>query len=273
MLAGDGLVSMAEVGFWQTARQGVSSYARGVRASNQAFNRVAATTFAKSYAHGGLTSRLVPVQGLRLESRGLFGGGVGTWSPAYMRNLQKMQAHGGDIGAAASNLLGKAPGKSVTRKSMFRAAPGAVMGTALIAGLPAVLAEGGAGERMAAAAGGVGSEVGARAGGLFGLKAGAALGSSILPGIGSVVGGAIGGLVGLFGGGAAGWGAGQSGFGVLNAVAERGKRARTSNWINDTSAFTTRRAKTMRQASLQMMNSGMMTARNSLGHEGVQLHR
>lgn len=252
--------------FWQTSRAGGAAIGEGASGgARQAFGKMGASTFSKSFARGGLTSRMFPVEGLDLERRGIFREGVRQWSPAYMRNLQRMEQFGGDIGKSASDVLRNAPAHAGKRMGAGRFIGGKVAGTALVAGLPALLTEGGTGERLTAAAAGIGSEIGWKAGAL----AGAAIGSAILPGVGTVAGAAI----GAIGGGISGWVGTEHAMGVITGVAERGKATRSSNWIQDTSAFTTRRAKTMRQASLQMMNSGMMTARSGLGHEGTQLHR
>lgn len=249
----------------------MAAYGQFARSSNQSFSKFGAGVFAKSYAHGGITSKMFPVEGVNLERTPVFRRGVRTWSPAYMRNLERMQTHGGEIGESASKLLKNAP-ESAGQRMLGKRLAGGVFGGALAVGLPTLLTEGGVGERAAAAAGGVGGVVGWEAGWAGGAAAGGAIGSAV-PFIGTAAGALIGAVAGAFGGSYLGYEGFEKGIrNTIGAVAERGKRTRTSNWVQDTSAFSTRKAKTMRQASLQMMNSGMMTARSALGHEGTQLH-
>lgn len=228
---------------------------------NQGVGKWGASTFAKRYATGGYVSRVFPVEGLKMK-RGILGQAVRERSPAYMSNLRRMQAQGGKIGGAAGEVLKKTTPLSAGQRVMGGLGRG-IFGTALVAGVPAMLASGGTGERLKAAASGITSEIGWHVGGVIGHSVG---------GIFGPVGSAIGGIVGRVAGGFIGWAGGE----VLDPVlklAERSKRARTSNWVQDNSAFTTRKAMTMRQTSLQMMNTGMTTARSALGHEGVMFHR
>jgi len=242
--------------WWQSARAGTA-------AVNKNFSKWGAGTFAKHYATGGLISRSFPVEGMRME-RTFFGLDVQHGSPAYMRNLRRMQAQGGRIGEAAEDVLSKTTPASMGKRIMGRVSRG-VFGPGLAAAVPAMAIPGDTGDRIGHAVAGLGSEAGWHLGGI--------MGSAIGGTVGGPIGGFVGGVAGRFIGAAAGWaGAGEM-FKPIKNLAERGKKARLSNWVQDTSAFTTRKAKTMRQASLQMMNTGMMTARSGLGHEGVMFHR
>lgn len=99
-----------------------------------------------------------------------------------------------------------------------------------------------------------------------GMYAGAAVGTAAFGPFGGIIGGIIGGIAGPE--------ALHEMWDKADFIAARGRRMRTQQgWYGDTAAFDTQKAVTMRQASLQMMNQGNMSARSGLGHEGVMIHK
>ena len=87
------------------------------------------------------------------------------------------------------------------------------------------------------------------------------------------VGGGLGKLAMGFTGMAALEFAAEEAIGAWQGGVEKERDLRKLNWVGNTDAFNTQRAHTMRQTSLQAMNSGMMSARSMLGREGVMLHQ
>ena len=139
------------------------------------------------------------------------------------------------------------------------------IGAIAMIGIPAFTEEGAA-DKLTGMAAGAASWAGME----IGAMAGAAIGTAILPGVGTIIGGLIGGIAGGIGGEETVWGARE----IADKIADRGKRMRTQQgWYGDTAALDTQKAVTMRQASLQMMNQGNMSARSGLGHEGAMIHR
>lgn len=144
---------------------------------------------------------------------------------------------------------------------------GRVAGVGMGVGFTALIAYStpGSGKEKARAA--AGSIVG-MAGFTLGAKLGATAGVPFGP-VGMFIGAAIGALGGALGV--------DEGFQALTRIpdklVERERSRRKLDWVGDKRAFQTERAATMRQQSMQMMNSGMMSARSMLGREGVMLHQ
>lgn len=246
--------------------------ATAVTASNYAIGGWGRSVFANNFAEGGLASYMFPMKDYQVK-RGFLGMKAAPGSKAYNQNLQALIDRGSKAEAeAAKKLMAKYAGKSSLGWRMSRGLKGGAIGAALIVGF-ALMAEGGAGEKVKAGMGGVG----AAAGWAVGAKAGAAIGAAIgsyIPVVGTAVGALAGAVVGAFAGSALGQTIGEATWGFLDSIAERGKKVRrTSNWIGDLGTFRTQKAATMRQASLMMMNNGMMTARSALGSEGIMFHQ
>jgi hypothetical protein len=245
----------------------------GIRNSQTAFNNWGRGFFANNFAEGGLASYMFPMEGYKVQ-RGILGTKVAPGSRAYMQNLQAVIDRGGSNAEKAVQLMSKARGRGFGLLRGLRGAGGFGLGAALFVAVPAILegSQGGPGAAMRGAMGGAGNAVG----GWAGMKAGAVIGAAIgsyIPVVGTAIGALAGAVVGAFAGSALGQTVGESTFGFLDAIAAKGRRRRTSNWIGDMSAFRTQKAATMRQASLQMMNNGLMTARSALGSEGVMFHQ
>jgi hypothetical protein len=223
--------------------------------------------FAKSFARGGIASTMfAPTRKEMLLSPWRFKHKEG--SPQYIKNLRKLQQmHPNNPGvnkALAAVEKGSARG-------VGRALGGAAIGAAMVA-MPAFTEDGPIQERARAVTKGLGGW----AGFAIGAKAGAGVGAvagSIVP----VVGTAIGAVVGAVAGGLAGSFAGEGLTDYLTRIPDRmvdRERARRGlNWGQHTAAFNTRRAHTMRQQSLALMNRGAMSSRSLLGQEAMYVHR
>jgi hypothetical protein len=248
------------MGWFEESRQGLNE-ATGV------VHGLGRQAFASNYAQGGISSWMFPQEGV--DTRSLFKARYG--SARHVRNLEAMAQNAKTPEAAAryQKTLTKAKAAGPTPRG------GGLMGLTMMGAfvaLPAFTTEGGWQEKSRAVAEGMGAFAGWEVGAKAGMMTGATVGSAI-PVIGSAVGAVAGYIAGGFLGSEAGAGAVGSGIDVIGRIHARGRRARTSNWIEDTTAFNTRKAYTMRQASLQMMNTGMNSARNAMGHEGVMFHQ
>ena len=243
--------------------------------TGSAFAQWGRRTFAANYAASGIASYMFAYddgpgvrRGRNLAGRGWEG------SARWHQNLDAMQARDPQAprDKRGRTAYDKARGKysKIAWKGRVLFG-GALMGAMLYGEMSAT--EGGPGQKIraggAAVAGVAGWEVGGRAGALAGAKLGTALGP-----VGTAVGGLAGYFVGAFAGSEIGRTLGAGVYDALDSVASVGRRTRAvSNWVGDMSAFRTEKAATMRQMSMQMMNTGMMTARNALGHEGLILHQ
>ena len=244
----------------------------GAAATQVDFNAWGRAQYMNNYAQGGIASHMFPHQDIKARHglRGALGMKTPVGSRAYKANLQSIIKHGSkEEVAAATKLLGKKSSSIVSK--LGRAALGGAMGAAFLA-LPALTTEGSIGDKGKAVAGGAANWAGSVAGMKAGIVGGAAIGSFV-PVIGTAVGALAGGIAGFWYGGQGAEHLMGMGIDTFDRIAERGKRSRTSNWIGDMSAFQTQKAATMRQASLQMMNNGLMTARSALGNEGVMFHQ
>lgn len=249
------------------------------------FRRFGQAQFASSYARGGMAAYMFSPGGRR--PGGLFFGGTTEGSTRHLSRLQKMKASGMYDDARIDKAIKSAEAHNLkTKKSwgelsklgktgrvagaLTKTGPMAVITGAVAAGVT----EGSAGDKATAGlAMGVGATVGWEVGSKAGMAAGAAVGS-VVPVVGTAIGAAAGYIIG----GLAGAYVGEEGIhGIRNTMDANVKMVRKQRehrgWYGDTSAFDTQRAATMRQASLQMMNQGMMSARSALGHEGVMIHR
>lgn len=246
--------------------------AESAEVAKQSYNTFGAwgrSLFANNYAEGGIASYMFPMEGYKAR-RGILGGKNLAGSGRYMENLRAMAGSGGSNARAADKLLKTHAGG--IKGAGGRVAGGALFGAAFLA-LPAITTEGGPGEKIRATMGGAAGWAGWEVGGKAGAIMGSSIGSAIGP-IGVGVGALAGYAAGAFAGSAAGQFLGEATYGALDSIASVGRRRRKqSNWVGDMSAFRTQKAATMRQMSLQLMNSGMMTARSALGSEGVMLHQ
>lgn len=241
--------------------------------------------FAASYASGGIASYMFSPAGQRPWGR------TAQHSVEWQSRMLTI-ANEADPRTARKirERAAKMPGATGTRGALGKM--GAMAGPAMMAGfvaMPAFTTEGGFEEKSTAVGAGIagfaGWEIGSKVGVSIGASGGAALGAKIagtigttFGPIGTAIGAGVGALVGYIAGGFMGSEAGHRGVygakGWLDSIADKGKRMRTQQgWYRDTSAFDTRKALTMRQSSLQMMNQGLMSARSGMGHEGVMIHR
>lgn len=251
--------------------------------------------FASNFAQGGIAAHAFSPGGRRPWGSARHGGG------RYIQRLEAMKAAAPHLSAKYDKMIGEARdayggrgyGRMVKDKktgAMTYKGPGRLSkigGVVMPAAGAAFLAmpafgEGSVADKVtnitANAAAMVGWEVGTKVGRLAGAKTGAAIGTAILPGLGTAAGAVVGGVAGWLGGGLAGSIVGEESVHAwrsgLDHLATIGRRQRKwEGWYGDTSAFQTEKAVTMRQASLQMMNQGMMSARSGLGHEGIMVHR
>lgn len=249
-----------------------SSYKPGSSLTDDMY-RWGRQTFAKSYAVGGATSKIFSPGG-----RGLSRTRIG--SRKYNARLESIRAEAAASGrtgtvskideALGQSRAGKPKGLGGRMGKGMRVGGGA-LNVAFVA-LPAFLEGDTVREKTQAVAGGIASSVGWTVGAKAGAAAGAAIGSAV-PVVGTAIGLVAGAIVGGIAGSSVGYAASDASFGYFDSRVEKSKAARRFGWKGDTSAFNTQQAYTMRSASLQMMNKGMLSARSGLGHEGVMLHR
>ena len=194
-------------------------------------------------------------------------------SPQYIHNLQKLRSIHGDSAGIQKAL--KAAEMQTAKKSSFSVL-GKLGGPMMYAGMiaaPAFFEEGPINEKARAVTKGIASVGGWEVGSRVGLAVGAAAGSAVLPGIGSF----IGGVIGFIGGGLLGAVGAESVIDFVTRIpdrmVERERNRRGFNWGQDTAAFQTKRAHTMRQQALGLMNRGQMSARSLLGQEATFVHR
>ncbi len=230
-------------------------------------------TFAKSYARGGFAATVfAPNRKEMLLSPWRFKHEEG--SASYVNRLRKLESVTKDPWAKKGIQKALADVEKGKSKTLLRGGSGllgAGLGAAFIAA-PAIMTNGPAEERARAATKGVGSSIGWWAGAKVGMGIGAAVGSYV-----PVVGTAIGAAVGWIAGGIAGSGAGEAiadaTTRIPDRMVERERSRRKLDWGNNTAAFQTQRAATMRQQSLGLMNRGQMSARSLMGREATFIHR
>ena len=236
-------------------------------------------TFASNYARGGISNIMFEEKASDVFWKSLKGG-VRANSPEHIKNLEAMsqKSRKGIKGWGSAKRTTKALSAARKANAAGKIGPGVigrtfggVLGVGLIVGGGA-LAEGPIQEKARGAATGLGAAVGWQAGGTVGAATGAAIGSVLGP-LGVAAGYAVGYIAGGFIGSEAGMSAADAATRVPDRLVEKERAKRQFTWANDNSAFMTKSAHTMRQQSLQAMNSGMMSARSMLGREGVMLHQ
>jgi hypothetical protein len=259
----------------------ISDASRRMSAGAEAWGR---QTFASNFARGGMSSVIFGQTAKERFKRGM-GRPLKYGSSQHISNLEKIQAqHPKDLN------IKKAMQKAKSGKSIMKLG-GRLAGGALSVGfaaMPLFTTPGGISEKARAVGGGIAGMVGIAVGAKVGMATGAAIGGAIGATVGSIVPGvgtAIGGIIGAGIGTAVGWVAGgfvgselfegayHAALAIPDRMVDRERARRNLNWKNDTAAFTTQSAHTMRQQSLQAMNRGMMSSRSMLGREGVMLHQ
>ncbi len=223
--------------------------------------------FAKSFARGGIASTMfAPTRTEMLLSPWRAKHAEG--SAQYVNNLRKLQKlHPNNPGigkALAATEKGAARG-------IGRGLAGGALGAAMVVA-PAFMENGPAEEKARAVTKGIGGLAGFAIGAKAGAGIGAAVGSFV-PLVGTAIGAAVGAIVGGIGGSIAG----EEGTDFLTRIpdrmVERERAKRRLDWGNNSAAFQTQRAHTMRQQSLALMNRGQMSSRSLLGQEAMFVHR
>lgn len=233
--------------------------------------------FAKSYARGGIASTMfAPTRKEMMLSpwRKKYMEG----SKGYIARLDKLQKlHPNDPGIDAAIKAGKKARPA--RLGGFGTVGGFAFGAYYMAE-PAFSTKGDAVDKARAVGTGAAGYVGWEVGSKVGLKAGAGIGATVgsyIPVVGTAIGAAVGAIVGYVGGGLVGSGIGEkihdTALAIPDRMVERERNRRKLNWGNNTAAFSTQRAATMRQQSLALMNRGAMSSRSLLGQEAVFVHR
>jgi len=231
--------------------------------------------FAKSFASGGIASTVFASsrsEMLKNPWRQRHAPG----SSGYMKrlaHLNKLHPGSKKIETAIS------AGKKMSGGRLGTRMAGAALGGLFMA-MPAFTTEGDAVAKARAVGEGAAAYAGWDVGAFVGARAGAGLGAAIgsfVPVVGSMIGGAIGLAAGALGGGLL---AGEATAGIYNAtlgaadnLVDRERSRRGLNWAQDTGAFRTASAATMRQQSLSLMNRGQMSARSLMGQEATFVHR
>lgn len=249
---------------WQNYRQAGATLQRDLYAFGS-------QTFANSYAQGGHAWKIFAPSGVKGYSRAAIG------SPEYNRRLEELRM-ASERGSSARKNIHKTLREARAGKLGEKASSGFVgkwagrtVGAALI-GLPMLTTEGGLKEKGVATAAGAAGYAAFHTSGIAGAYLGASVGS-IVPVIGNIIGGVLGYAAGALAGSSAVESMVHGSFGMLDKMAMKNRSLRKNSWAGNTSAFNTQQAYTMRAASLQMMNTGLLTARSGLGHEGVILHQ
>lgn len=213
--------------------------------------------FAANFARGGMAAvQFAPNAKARWKAA--WGPTHKYGSPQHIKNLEYMVSK--DPGNQAfKKALDKArehSTKGVTVRGLLGKFGHAAMGVGFLA-LPAFITPGGISEKARATAGGLAS--------LGGWKLGSTIGAGLLGIPGFVIGG-LAGAIGVDEGV-------QALLKIPDNLVERERKRRGLNWVGDKGTFRTQSAATMRQMSLQAMNSGMATARSAMGREAVMFHR
>jgi hypothetical protein len=254
------------------------SYLDEVRASTGSltadFNTWGRQTFHKSYSSGGIASYAFSPAGKNTR-------GVRVGTSRYNSRLENIRneivSSGGNTTKIDKSIASSRKAPGILRRNLWGL--GGIVSAGFV--LTSVLsAEDGPANKLKAGVGGLASGIGFDIGSGLGMKAGAlagALAGSVVPVIGTAIGAAIGGVAGFLGGGFLGSSAGEkmatSSIDFLDSRVDKSRKARTMGWRRSNAAFSTQAAYTMRSASLQMMNQGMLSARSGLGHEGVMMHQ
>lgn len=223
--------------------------------------------FAKNFARGGIASTMfAPTRKEMLLSP--WRRKVAEGSPEYIRNLQKLKSLHGDNPGIRKALSAVEKGSA---RGMGGALKGGALGAAMVV-MPAFTAEGPIEERARAVTKGLGATAGWVVGAKAGMGIGAAIGSFI-PVVGTAIGTVVGAAVGAIGGSMVGEDATDFLTRIPDRMVARERERRKLNWGNNTAAFQTQRAVTMRQQSLMLMNRGAMSSRSLLGQEAMFVHR
>jgi hypothetical protein len=228
--------------------------------------------FPRSFATQGAAS--VAFAPTAQESlKGIFRTRVPENSRVFIQRLEKMH-HQNPNSPAIKSALNKAYGANAAGR-VGSGVMGRMFGGALGAGfvaMPFFTTEGGLNEKARATASGAAGLGGFIGGAKVGLGVGAAVGS-VVPGLGNAVGAGVGWLVGGLLGSIAAEEGTRGIMSLTDGLVERERSRRKLNWVHSTAAFDTQKAHTMRQMSLQAMNTGQATARSILGRESIFIHR
>jgi len=262
------------------------------------FVRWGRTQFAANYARGGLsrvafapTRKAAVGNAFRSMANDLrYGPSGGEGSRMQKRNLLNMLDDYPDVTSQENIRVQEAYEKVSKQKGSFwkasrwektqrvggRVLGSRIFGPALGLAFAGHAAYAAADQGLGAAGKAFGAEVTGAVAGYGGMYAGAAIGAAAGSVLGPV-GMAAGALVGFFGGMMGGYVLGAEAFTgtveLAEGLVDSHRQKRKFNWVGSTAAFDTRRAHTMRQQSLQLMNRGMMTARSTMGREAVMLHQ
>jgi len=228
--------------------------------------------FAKSYARGGMAATVfAPSRKEMLISPWRRRSPEG--SNKYISRLRRLQSlHQQDPGIKkALSAVEKGAPRSMMRGG-FGGLGGMALGGALVL-MPGMMEDGPIEERARAVTSGLGGFGGWAVGAKAGMGIGAAIGSLIPTGIGTAIGAGI----GYIAGGLVGAASGEAVTDALTRIPDRivatERSRRGLNWGQNTAAFQTKRAHTMRQQSLALMNKGAMSSRSLMGQEAVFVHR
>ena len=229
--------------------------------------------FASSYARGGLArTAFGPSTGDILRSP--FRKELTEGSPRHIANLKRLAK----LDPENKNILKalkSAESSSGAASSMLKRVGGKALGWGLAGAFalsPMFTTPGGVDKKLRATAGEIGATAGFAVGAKVGSVAGAAFAGAISGGILAPVGFVVGGLLGGFAGDEIGRAVPRIGFQFADKLVASERQKRHLNWVNDATAFRTRKAATMRQQSLSAMNRGMMASRSVLGREAAFAH-
>jgi phage tail tape-measure protein len=252
----------------QTTATGFRGIRQGLQAEGLTFGR---QMFASNFAGGGISSAI-------------FGAGPkDIWKYAYTPNAIKdarkgarlarlQQLHPGDKGIAKAVAAHAKEGKSVLGRvgGAFKGAGFSALITAGFTIGTMAMTEGSLEDKGIAGVETLAGTALSIPGSTLGMAVGGTIGS-VIPVFGTAVGMAAGWLIG----GMVGWEAGAL-IGKPLRYFQRKRDAeinrRRLGWVGNTAAFQTQSAWTMRQRSLEAMNSGQASARSLLGREATFLH-
>jgi len=232
--------------------------------------------YASNFARGGIMAHAYgpTAQARRASVRqnnfgvlfGVGGNRIEEGSARHIRNLREMADKPGADKNKINGIIEKFE-KQAPKKFSVMGMAGKALGPGFAAaytGFAAATGGQGAGNKLQ---GGIKGAAG-MLGGEFGMYAGLMIGATIggLPAV----------ALGMIGGGIAGTllaeGVTGATFDKMNEWADKGKNQRKLEWVQNSTAFNTQKAYTMRQQSLSMMNRGQNTARSLMGKEAVMLH-
>ena len=225
--------------------------------------------FASSFARNGFAATaFAPTAGEAFKSA--FRPTIKKGSERHISNLMRLQNQYPD-NPDIQSAIQKAKMSGTVKSSLTKRVLGKSLGIGMV-GLPMFLTEGSLQDKARATAGGVAGLAGWSVGSKVGMGTGAAIGSMI-PVVGTGIGAAIGWVAGGFLGAIGADEGFQSLTRIPDRMVERERGKRKLDWVQDTSAFMTEGAHTMRQRSVQAMNRGLMNSRSLLGKEAVMIHR